>query len=352
MAKILSFPSMHPYMSKFHGKEDIIFVNPETDFFSDGICTENFLEEKFPPSTYDLAHIHFSFDQLPISEFEKLLKYFKRIKKPIVWTCHSKESQRIKNYENGKYQKLLFRYSDKIISPTNGCAKWIQTNLGIHKREITIIPLGYFSNPEHVIRLSKEITKDKKLFTMLIADFRENREILQSIINFLQCTELNDAKLQLIFKPINIYPNGYELIDGKMLYFFNLLSNPRILTTSLPFIPNDGLLVKAFLASHAIILPYKWGTHSGQLELARDCGCHVVASNVGFYEEQWKDVCLYNVSDNKFSAFPSRYTNALIKVYHRESIQPAGKIRLKEFNEIVKNHSDVYSGLLNEFSKQ
>ncbi len=85
---------MHPYMSKFHGKEDIIFVNPETDFFSDGICTENFLEEKFPPSTYDLAHIHFSFDQLPISEFEKLLKYFKRIKKPIVWTCHSKESQR------------------------------------------------------------------------------------------------------------------------------------------------------------------------------------------------------------------------------------------------------------------
>lgn len=352
MIRVLSLPSIHPYTSKFHNKGNIILANPNTDLFSEGKNIELSLRGKYPPSTYDIVHIHFSFDQVPVGEFEKLLKYFKNIRKPIVWTCHSNESQRVKNYEDGKYSKLLFKYCDKIISPTKGCAEWTRNNLGVHKEEIAVVPLGYLANPKDVVRLSRTTAKNRNLFTMLIGDFRENKEFVQSIINFLQCTELSKTRLQLIFKPINIYINSYETLNKRMLYFYNLLSNARITTISLPFISNDEI-IKAFLLSHAIILPYKWGAHSGQIELAKDCGCHVVVSSVGFYKEQWEDICLYDVSDSNFSAFPSRYTNALIEVSRRKSIEPAGEKRLKEFKEIVEEHSKIYSELLSDkFNKQ
>lgn len=343
--KILSFPSRHPYMSKFNTGE-IKFVNPNSDYFSDPYkCSEKYLNQNHRPGSYDIVHIHFSFDMIPLKDFENLLKYFKKIKKPIIWTCHSKESQRIKNYGKGKYQRLLFKYADQIISPTKGCARYIKSKYGKHKNDIKIIPLGFMADPKDVKRIGKRVKKNKHLFTMLIGEFRENKEFIQSIIDFLQCPELKKAKLQLIFKPIHLYKSNRRNIKSDIATFYRLIQNSRIKIISLPEIPNE-ILIKAFLKSHAIILYYKWGTHSGQIELAKDCGCHVVISNVGFYTEQWNKLCLWNASDKKYSQFPKRYTNALIKAYQRKSLEPLGNIRKKEFKKIFKDHLTIYKKFL------
>ncbi len=45
-------------------------------------------------------------------------------------------------------------------------------------------------------------------------------------------------------------------------------------------------LWQAILDADALLLPYRWGTHSGLLELATDLGTPVVASDVGFLGEQ------------------------------------------------------------------
>jgi len=342
--KVLSLPSRHPYMSKFHG-DKIIFVNPHTDYFSEGKCTSKHIHKHHPPTSYHIAHFHFSFDKISVKELEEILIYFKKIKKPIVWTCHSRENQRIKNYGKGKYQELLFKYADQIISPTYGCKNWIEKNFGKHKRDIVVIPMGYMANPKDIKRIQKKIKKNKNLFTFLIGDFRENKETVQSIINFLQCSDLISNNLQLIFKPINIRDKYGSGLKTEKLVFFSLLQNSRIKSISLPNIEND-LLIELFLKSHAIILPYKWGTHSGQIELAKDCGCHVVVSDVGFYKEQWQDVCLWKTTDKKYSEYPIRYTDALIDVCRRKSIQPMGNIREKEFKLILKKHLEVYSSLI------
>ena len=345
--KILSFPSRHPYVSKFNiGK--IEFVNPDSDYFSDPHkCSKEYLNKNHPPKSYDIVHIHFSFDMIPLKDFENLLKNFRKNKKPIVWTSHSKDSQRIKNYGKGKYQRLLFKYADQIISPTRGCAKYLISKYGKHENDIKIIPLGFIANPDYVKKIGKKIKKNKHLFTMLIGEFRENKEFIQSIINFLQCSELKKAKLQLIFKPIYLYKKNCENIKLEMLQFHNIIQHPRIITISLPEISNE-ILIKAFLNSHAIILPYKWGTHSGQIELAKDCGCHVVTSNVGFYKEQWDKVCLWDVLDKKYSEFPKRYTNTLINIYHKKSLKPIGNSRKTEFKKIFKDHLKIYKNLLSK----
>ena len=343
--KVLSLPSRHPYMSKFHGGE-IVFVNPNTNYFLKGRCIPEYIHKRHSPKSYHLVHFHFSFDRLSVKELEEILIYFKKIKKPVLWTCHSKENQRIKNYGNGQYQKLLFKYVDQIISPTYGCKKWIEDNLGKHKRKIAVIPLGYMASPKDVKKFKNKIKKDKNLFTYLIGDFRENKEVIQAIINFLQCSDLTSAKLQLIFKPINIYSKQYgEGLDLEKQAFLNFLHNPRVSALSLPNIKNS-LLIKSFLKSHAIILPYRWGTHSGQIELAKDCGCHAVASNVGFYREQWANTCLWEATDGNYREYPTRYTEALLDAYERKSIKPMGNEREKEFNDILNEHLKIYHALV------
>ena len=131
-----------------------------------------------------------------------------------------------------------------------------------------------------------------------------------------------------------------------MIIFHQLIQNSRIITISLPNISNN-LVTKAFLKSHAIIMWYKWGTHSGQIELAKDCGCHVVASNVGFYHEQWDKACLWEALDGKFFEFPNRFSDALIQVHQKKSLKPAGNWRKKEFKAIFQKHVEIYENLLN-----
>lgn len=344
--RVLSLPSRHPYTSKLN-VNGIVFVNPNDDLFSSGLCSPEYLNKNHPPSSYDIVHIHFSFDRLTLEKFENILKYFRSHRKPIVWTAHSRESQRIRNYGEGRYQQLLFHYADRVISPTKRAVKWLEKRYGRHHHAIVVIPLGFMADPRDIKRLQKKAKKDPLLFTMLIGEFRQNKEFVQSIINFLQCSDLADYRLQLIFKPMSLYDDIGRISD-EMSFFYLLMQHPRIETLSRPEITNDELN-SAFLRSHAIILPYRWGTHSGQIELAKDCGCHVVASNVGFYKEQWQDVCLYDVSENSLET-ARNYTNALIVVSRRPSLKPMGMDRLKELNESVKRHLQVYEEVLVEFS--
>lgn len=345
--RVLSFPARHPYMSKFNDGENIIFVNPDTDLFNQHLYNPKRLDEKYPPLNYDVVHIHFSFDKVPLAEFKIFLEYFRSINKPIVWTVHSLESLRIKDYGNGEYQKLLFDYSDKLISPTEGCKKYLLEKYGQHKKEIDVIPLGYMANPNDIEALKGGNKKDRNLFTILIGDFRENKEIIQSVVNFLQCSKLENCKLQLIYKPINPYRDEFNNLNEVMINFFKLTQHPRVTNLSLPNFSNQ-LLAEAFLKSHAVILPYKWGTHSGQIELARDCGCHVVVTDVGYYREQWDQISVWNISDNKYLEFPNRYTNCLIDVYEKDSLSPVGSSRLNELQMMIIQHVDIYNTLINK----
>lgn len=338
--RVLSLPARHPYMSKFNTGKDIKFVNPDTDFFEGSQkLTEEYLDTHYPPSSYDVVHIHFSYDLLSVQKFEKLLRYFKQHKRPIVWTCHNRKSLIKRDLCNGKYERLLFEYSNKIISPTQGCATWLHQHFGEHKSGIEIIPLGFLADPDLVASLASQVPKDRNLFTILLGDFRGSKEVVSPILNFLHCSALARARLKLIYKPFNLSVGSG--INWELIILHFLTQHPRITTFSLPEISNE-VIVKAFLESHAIILPYKWGTHSGQIELAKDCGCHIIAPTVGFFYEQWDKICFWNISDGKTEEYPRRYTQSLIAAYRHKSIKPIGKARKREFKHILHKHLKVY----------
>lgn len=335
--RVLMLPSMHPYVSKLSYGGKIEIVNPNSDYFALPDFGVEFFKKTHHPNSYDVVHIHFSFDKVNLDNLRSVLEYFKQIKKPIVWTCHSKESQRIRNYYDGAYQRLLYEYADKVLTLTNGCKNWIEVNWGKHLRPIDVVAHGLIALPEDVDKNICGITKDCKRFTILYGEFRENKERFNAVVDFLGTNEISDTELHLIYKDSTQFqqtnPKDWEA-------FLNVTNNQRCSKLVKSWITNEEL-IKEFYSSHCIILPYLWGTHSGQIELAKDCGCYVVAPNVGFYKEQWDKTILYGEHcENK------TYTDALKYAYSSPPLLPYGNKRNNELLMIIEQHIAVYHSLI------
>lgn len=339
MIRVLSFPSRHPYTSKFHKKKGILFVNPNTDYFNKigGEANPVFLDKKHKVKSYDVVHIHFSFDKLSYIELNNLINYFKKNKKPIVWTCHSRNSQRKKDIEKGKLQKLLFEKADRIITLTNGCKKWLIKNFGDYK-DIKVIKLGYMLDPKTFFRYKHNlINKRKDNFVYLIGDFRENKEIKNSISAFLNEPKLSSCKLKLIMHtPIKKQRNKN--------FIHSISNNKQIEIIAKSVISND-LLNKIFCESHICLLPYLWGTHSGQIELCRDCGCYPIISDVGFYKEQYKKTVIFKKGKTSKS-FKKNFLKALINTHKKNILKPYPKDRVSEFEKILAQHISLYKEII------
>ncbi|EKE10597.1 MAG: hypothetical protein ACD_15C00235G0003 [uncultured bacterium] len=345
IVRLLSLPSYHPYNKRFDNRRDIAFANPNSDCFAEkDSCTPEYFEKNYPPEGYDVVHIHFEYYLIPVDVLENLLKYFKKKNKPIVWTCHDRRSL-VEESPVGEYEQLLSRYADGITTLTEGCSKWLKLQYCPAKSGVKIIPHGYLAHPSIVEEQAKEVPKDRNLFTMLIGDFRKSKEFIHSIRDFLECEDLSEnARLQIIFRTGSTCPDDSSTKE-RLREFQELIKNPRITAICMENIP-DEVIIKAFVSSHAVILPYLWGTHSGQLEMARDCGCHVVVSDVGYYKEQWNTVRTWAASQEWDLDQSRRYQEALTDVYIREPLKPAGYGRLKEFEEnILRPHLELYNNL-------
>ena len=334
-------------MAKFHKSSEIVFVNPETDYFNKfgGETSVEFINKTHPHNSYDLVHIHFSFDRISIFELENLLNYFDGIKKPVIWTCHGRESQREKNIGKGELQKMLWSRAKAIITPTQSCRDWLVNSYGTDK-SINVIPLGYILDPDS-LHLYKDILAAKKNtnFVYLVGEIRQNKEIYFSIDGFLKSPELSDCTLTIITRPQFIEDGVTSKLDGKRKSIMTtILSSSRIKLITASEISNEAL-AGVFCESHVCMLPYLWGTHSGQVELSRDCGCYPVISNVGFYREQSDQVVEFNYNDD-ISVFVRNFVTALTKARSMSLLVPNPGLRKYEFKAILQQHLMVYKGVL------
>lgn len=333
--RVLSLPARHPYTSKFDNEGVIRFVNPGTDYFSNPrSCHIQVLEAAHPPSTYDLVHIHFSFDHLTVNELRRLIRYFKRIHKPIVWTCHSREPQRYRSrVEIAPRQLLLYREADAVTTLTHGCAHWLERTLGKRPKPILIAPLGFMAPPERVAELKRGVMKMATRFIYLYGEGRANKELLVAVNAFLNCEAMRNCELLLLARP-----QAQQKLN-------KLSEHSRLKIVCRKSFSNDDL-TRTFLSAHAVMIPYHWGTHSGQIELARDCGCRVVISNVGFYQEQWPAITTWGSQTDYCDNFGLPFERAIVKVAQQKTLRPAGSIRRREFTKIYNQHVALYCSLL------
>lgn len=125
----------------------------------------------------------------------------------------------------------------------------------------------------------------------------------------------------------------------------------------LPF-PSDEDVTASAADADCLVLPYRWASHSGQLELAFDVGALPVASRAGFLPDQ---VMVHNGlvdrpvwfdwSDGAEQAYGARLLTAMESAHaaiqsgwHPRDLGRFDKYRRQEHVSVLTAHRALYTG--------
>ena len=96
---------------------------------------------------------------------------------------------------------------------------------------------------------------------------------------------------------------------------------------------------------HVVVLPERYGTHSVDVEIARDVGTRVVAPSCGWFADQWSDVVTYG-NDEEGGLDPVSLTAAVSAALTRPMPRPADRVWRAEQREAVRHvHAEEYAQL-------
>jgi hypothetical protein len=94
---------------------------------------------------------------------------------------------------------------------------------------------------------------------------------------------------------------------------------------------------------HVVVLPERYGTHSVDVEIARDVGTRVVAPSCGWFGDQWSDVVTYG-NDEDGGLDSVSLTAAVSAALTRPMPRPADRVWRAEQREAIRRvHAEVYA---------
>jgi hypothetical protein len=148
---------------------------------------------------------------------------------------------------------------------------------------VTVIPHGYVVNPDNLTGATRNSSAPGPRY-LLYGALRPNRDHLATITNWsLRITD-PAARLTLLLRGLS--PADFNRYDIPALLAITR-SDPRI-QTSMRAYHSDHEVATAGLHADALLMPYLFGSHSGQLELAFDLNLVPVCSTIGFLKDQYR----------------------------------------------------------------
>ena len=182
--------------------------------------------------------------------------------------------------------------------------------------------------------------------------FRPNKSIFPAVLNFAFGLDNTNAKLEMLTRGIG-NKEFFESQDVRESIRIASASD-KINVHFHPF-PSDQEIAEFVFASNAIILPYLWGAHSGQMELAFDLGVPVIATNVGHYDEQYNFIKGYvpepiwiDWNDGNEYQYGSRILAAMLQAYESNFMPSLAQrseflnFRKSERETILDIHHNLY----------
>ena len=109
---------------------------------------------------------------------------------------------------------------------------------------------------------------------------------------------------------------------------------------------DDRALLDYLQGLHVSVLPYRFGTHSGWLELCRDLGTAVVAPDCGYYTDQWPAILSY--SHNEITGLDEDSLSAAVRraVDRSRPVLADPDERASEREAVRHQHAAIYDRVL------
>jgi hypothetical protein len=328
--RLLSIPARHPYVDAVRPVGVEAVRSDRVSGFE--------LDPAFAPGAItalapeiDLVHVHFGFDQLTPGEMRAWTAELRAAGLPLVVTVHDlRNPHHVTPDQHDAVLTELLAAADGVITLTAGAATAIR---GRFAREAQVIAHPTLVDPGR----TAEIPREPGLVVLHLKSLRRNlQDPLRLVAAALAGARRAGGRLR-----VDVHP---EVLDDPRL---SGLTDPQDGLEVLVHPRFDDLELERYLRrAQVTVVPHRWGTHSGWLELARDLGTRVVAGDGGFYAEQWDEVVTFG--NNEVGGLDdASLTDAVARAVRMPLVTPPDLVaRRAQADRIRQDHAELYAGVL------
>ncbi|MEU0626668.1 hypothetical protein [Streptomyces sp. NPDC005989] len=281
--RVVHLPARTPYAWKLRS-HDFHILNGTEIPGGDTVPTAvnaTWLLEHAPLTWLDVLHLHHIDFEDPAT-LERLLDACVGNGVKVVFTAH--DTRPMVGGAEDFTTRLRMLHSAEVgwVCLTAGSVTKLTEVLG-ERPDAAVVPHGYVAGPEELAGLERESSASSRY--LMFGASRASRDQLSTLANWSLGITNPDSTLHVLLRAFS--PADFADGGRAPLLLETARRDPRISLTMRPY-PTDQEVVEAGLASDALLLPYLWGSHSGQLELAFDLNLLPVCSLTGHLTEQYE----------------------------------------------------------------
>lgn len=281
--RVVHLPARTPYVRKIVSDNFTVLngVNTGHGVVPDAV-TAAWLLDRRPLDWLDVLHLHHvELDDITI--LERLLAECADCGVKVVYTAHDITPMYCTADSFRERMNLLARADVAWICLTPASAEALKDQVPQIPR-VTVIPHGYVVNPDDVGTSPLGAARHPASRYLMYGALRANRDHLSTIANWSLSVTDPAARLSLFLRALS--PADFQRHDVPALLAL-IKSDKRIQTTMRAY-PSDAEIAAAGLRADALLLPYLYGSHSGQLEFAFDLNLLPVCSAIGYLKDQYR----------------------------------------------------------------
>lgn len=276
--RVVHVPGRTPYARKLHG-DGIQILNGTT---VDGLAvprdvTLAWLLEHRPWDWLDVVHLHHP-DFEPTPRLRSVLAECRRVGTHVVFTAHDTTPVLGDRASHHRRLRVLAEHDVPFVCLTPAAEAEIRWRFGA---PTALIPHGYVAPPGTPIRPAPRESGPTRF--LVYGSLRPNRDVELTLAcwRFARC--LANTTLHLLLRA----PSRTSLVEDADAWrsIREHAADSRLRVETLPF-PTDDDIHQAVAGSDCLLLPYRWASHSGQLEHGLDLGVLPVAARTGFLPDQ------------------------------------------------------------------
>ncbi|MGJ7439930.1 glycosyltransferase family 1 protein [Aquipuribacter sp. MA13-6] len=231
---------------------------------------------------FDVLHLHFGFEQVSVTDLRDLVDALAEVGRPLVWTAHDLTNPHLVDQTRHEQQlAVLAEHAAVVLTLTRGAAEEIRRRWG---RDATVVPHPHLA-PTEVLARTRPRSVGAPVIGLHLGMLRPStdRRIVLALLDAV--TELPTATLRVHLRE-EVLAAGFPRPDRDLFRELHRPSRAPQLDLRVGGRMPEPELWDELSSLSALVLPYRWGTHSGWVESCYDVGTPVVAPEGGRWSEQ------------------------------------------------------------------
>jgi len=276
--RVVHVPGRTPYARKLH--DDQVRVLNESKLGNLVVprdATLGWLLDRRPWDWLDVVHLHHP-DFEPLPRLRAVLTECCRAGKRVVFTAHDVAPVFGDRALHHRRLRMLAEHGVPFACLTHASRAEVRARFAACTAQV---PHGYVAQPgtpQRPVRRGPGPTR-----FLVYGSLRRNRDVELVLACWRFARQLAETTLHLLLRA----PSRASLAEdaGPWQAIRDHSADPRLRVDVLPY-PTDGEVNEAVAGADCLLLPYRWASHSGQIEHAFDLGVLPVVARTGYLEDQ------------------------------------------------------------------